>query len=250
MCMNRNVSCRSLVLRVRAAGESNREVWLLGEGIGPIRATVFGGPKSRLRSQVSPFHSGTAWIYRDPVKDANKLSDFDVENWRHGIREMYERAMAADAIADTLLASHSGGGNWAAAMEVAEAALDAVAESDEEGCGAVFLWFMWRWADFLGLKPDFSRCAVCSRPAPEAGALVVSPSEGGAVCRVCRGEGRPATGGPVEIGSVCRAWLESLSAVAPAALTRPDSKSLREAKALATAVLGGALGRRLESWRW
>jgi len=25
---------------------------------------------------------------------------------------------------------------------------------------------------------------------------------------------------------------------------------LREAKALATAVLGGALGRRLESWRW
>jgi len=248
--MNRNASCRSLVLRVRSAGESNREVRLLGEETGPIRATVFGGPKSRLRSQVSPFHSGTAWIYRDPVRDTNKLSDFDVENWRHGIREMYERAMAADAVADTLLASHSGGGNWAAAMEVAEAALDAIAESDEEGCGTVFLWFMWKWADFLGLKPDFSRCSVCSRPAPDAGALVVSPSEGGAVCRICRGEGRPANAGLVEIGSACRAWLESPAVLTPTALTRPDPKSFGEARTLATAVLAGALGRRLESWRW
>ena len=48
-------------------------------------------------------------VYHDPSKDSRKLSDFDVRSWRPGLRELYERAMAADAVAETVLASHGGG---------------------------------------------------------------------------------------------------------------------------------------------
>ena len=96
--MSRNFSYSVLTLRVRPSGESNREAWFLSAEEGIFKATVFGGPKSRLRSQVAPFHQGRLWIYHDPVKDSRKVTDFDVSSWRPGLRELYERVMAADAL--------------------------------------------------------------------------------------------------------------------------------------------------------
>jgi len=234
--------CRALILRARACGESNREAWLLGEGAGLFRATVFGGPKSRLRSHASPFHSGTAWVYLDPVRDARKLADFDVSAWRPGIRELYERAMAADAVAETVLASHGGGGSWGGALSLAESALDAISAAGGEGCRAELPRFLWRWAGFLGLRPDLSRCSLCGRPAPAGRSLRFSPRDGGVACAACLG-GSPAAG-LVGIGAACREWLEAgLPGV-------PGAREVREAKALSEAVLAGALGRRLASWDW
>ncbi|MDR2078214.1 MAG: recombination protein O N-terminal domain-containing protein, partial [Treponema sp.] len=51
----------AIILRVRPSGESNRETWALTAEEGILRATVFGGPKSKLRSHVEPYHRGTLW---------------------------------------------------------------------------------------------------------------------------------------------------------------------------------------------
>jgi DNA repair protein RecO (recombination protein O) len=56
--MPRNHTYTALILRVRPSGESHREVWFLSAEEGILRATVFGGPKSRLRSQAAPFTRG------------------------------------------------------------------------------------------------------------------------------------------------------------------------------------------------
>ena len=221
---------------------------------GLIRAAVFGGPKSRLRSYASPFHSGQAWIYHDPVKDTRKLADFDVRSWRPGIRESYERAMACEAVAETVLASHGGGGNWGGSLALAEATLDALAEADGDACPRVLLWFLWQWADFLGLRPEFAQCSVCGRPAGEGGSLWFSPREGGMLCGACSGEiARGGAGqGLVEAGPGCRLWLETVRPLSPGKLARYtlDAKSFREAKAVTTAILAGMLGKRLGSWDW
>jgi len=250
--MSRNLSCRALVLRSRASGGSNREVWLLGAEAGLLRATVFGGPKSRLRSYASPFHSGRAWIYHDPVKDTRKLTDFDVGSWRPEIREMYERAMAADAVAQTVLASHGGGGSWDVALFLAEAALDALAGADGDTCSGILLWFLWRWADFLGLRPEFESCALCGRPVSQSCVLRFSPREGGMVCASCPGGAAERGRDLVQAGPGCRLWLETLLRLSPSRLAglAPDPASFREAKSLATAILGGMLGKRLTSWEW
>jgi len=243
MPMTRNASCRALVLRTRASGESNREAWLLCERTGIVRVTVFGGPKSRLRAYASPFHSGRAWTYHDPVKDSRKLTDFDVDRWRPGIREMYERAMAADAIARVALASHGGGGNWGDALSLTEAALDAAEGADEETCPRVVPWFLWRWADFLGLRPDLASCPLCGRPAAQGAPLWFSPREGGAVCAACK-NAVDARGGLVEIGPGARLWLETALSLPHDRLAShaADGASLREAGALAKAALADALG--------
>ena len=245
--MNRNVSHSALILRSRPSGEANRDVWLLTAETGLLRATVFGGPKSRLRSYASPFHSGQAWVYHDPSKDSRKLSDFDVRSWRPGLRELYERAMAADAVAETVLASHGGGGNWGRALSLAEAALDALTLADSETCSRIVLCFLWQWADFLGLRPEFDCCSLCGKPVPPGALIKFSPREGGVVCAACRNEGQ---GGYVDAGSVCRRWLETVRPLPPAEITRYtlDENSFREAKSLTTAILAEALGRRLASW--
>jgi len=265
--MSRNLSCPALVLRARASGESNREVWLLGAETGLVRATVFGGPKSRLRACASPFHSGRAWIYHDPVKDTRKLSDFDALAWRPGLREMYDRVMAADAVAQTVLESRGGGGDWPCALALSESALDALAGADCDACRRVLVWFLWQWAGFLGVRPDISRCSACSSPAPAGASLWFSPREGSMACAACARSGFGAAGsagahggslggafggGLSEAGASCRQWLESAARLPPSqiALSAADEKSARQAKALATAALSCALGRRLAGWDW
>ena len=251
--MIRNVSYPALILRSRPSGESNREVWLLSAEAGLVRATVFGGPKSKLRSYASPFHSGQAWIYQDPSKDSRKLSDFDVHTWRPGLRELYERAMSADAVAETVLESHGGGGNWSGALALTEAALDALAEADSGTCARILLWFLWQWVDFLGLKPEFEKCSHCGKPVSGGETLLFSLREGLMLCAACKGAAYGGEGqgtGFIEAGPGCRHWLETTGQLSPAQLTRYtlDGKSFREAKALATAILAEALGKRLGSW--
>jgi DNA repair protein RecO (recombination protein O) len=221
-----------------------------------LRATVFGGPKSKLRSYASPFHSGQAWIYRDPVKDSRKLTDLDVRSWRPGLREMYERVTAADAVAETVLASHGGGGHWERALLLAESTLDALAASDVETCSRILLCFLWQWIDFLGLRPEFDRCSVCGKQTPPNGRLLYLPGEGGMACEDCAAAiGREGRSKPppvfAEAGPGCRHWLETVRPLSPVQINRysVDKKSFSEAKTFVTAVLAEALGRRPE-WDW
>ena len=244
----------ALILKSRPSGESNREVWLLAAETGLIRATVFGGPKSRLRALAAPFNSGRVWLYHDPVKDSRKITDFDVMSWRPGLRELYERSMAAGAVSETILASHGGGGHWEEALSLAEAALDALADSNEETCSRVSVFFYWRWAGFLGLAPSLDYCASCGGQSAENAALWYSPRESGMLCDACvpvmRREGE--VSGLLPAGPGCRHWLKTVQPLSPGRIGRyiMDKKSFQEARSLTTAILAEALGRRLASWDW
>lgn len=210
--MPRTFTYTALVLRTRPSGESNREAWFLSAEEGILRATVFGGPKSRLRAHVAPFHSGPLWIYCDPVRDSRKVTDFDVLYWRPGIREQYDRTMAADALADTILNSHGGGGNWKAAFTLAGGTLDALEEASGPQCIPILLHFFWNWLDILGLRP----------------------------------EALP----PLDPGG--RRWLAAVEDLPPRQLSRYtlDGTSLGRLKAVLLSLLTEALGRRLSTWEW
>jgi DNA repair protein RecO (recombination protein O) len=257
--MTRTFTYSALVLRVRPSGESNRDAWFLTAEEGILRATVFGGPKSRLRAHVAPFHRGRLWIYHDPVRDSRKVTDFDVLSWRPGIRELYERTMAAGGTAETILAGYGGGGNWAAALALAEGALDILEGAGEEACVRIFIHFLWNWAGFLGVRPELNHCASCACEVPADGVLWYSRYEGGLFCPACAeldpspvssGGLFSASGGLLPVGPGARRWLNTAGPLPPALLSRYtlDRASTREARALTTAVLAGVLGRRLASW--
>ena len=256
--MPRTAVYSGLILRTRSSGESNRDVWILTAEEGILRATVFGGPKSKLRSHASPFHSGRLWLYHDPVRDTRKLSDFDVISWRPGLRELYERAMTADAIAETILESHGGGGNWETVLSLAEPVLDALEEADEEFCSRIFFYFLWRWADFLGIQPELEQCGGCGIESSDK-IMFYSGVDNSLHCQSCahaaaqdNNEDCSSFSGFMQIHPGCRRWLLTAASLGPAELKRytMDAKTLREAQILTQGVLTNVLSRRPSSWDW
>jgi DNA repair protein RecO (recombination protein O) len=251
--MTRSFTYNALVLRVKPSGESNREAWFLTAEEGILRATVFGGPKSKLRAYVAPFHQGTLWVYHDPVRDSRKVSDFDVRLWRPGLRESYDRAMGADAVAETILSSHGGGGAWGHALELAGGSLDALENADEKTCGRILIHFLWNWADVLGVRPDIKTCASCACEARPDEVLWYDPREDGLFCSDC--VDRTGAGGLFSVGPGARRWLLAVQDLDASALSRGllsrltlDEVSRGQAKALAVAVLAGAIGKHLPTW--
>jgi DNA repair protein RecO (recombination protein O) len=239
---------------VRPSGESNREAWFLSAEEGIFKATVFGGPKSRLRSQVSPFHQGTLWIYHDPVRDSRKVTDFDVEIWRPALRELYERTMAADALAETVLATHGGGGAWNTALDMAAKTLDCLESGDEKNCARILLHFFWAWTDFLGIRPDLSRCHSCACEIPFDKLVWYDQAEGSVFCGNCISGYRAALDYkiarnlPLDPGP--RRWLLAIGGIEPGESLRYtlDAASLRQAGTLILGILTGAIGKRLSLW--
>lgn len=250
--MSRTVVYKALSLRIRhnASQESNSEVYLLTAEEGIVRATVFGGPKSKLRSHASPYNSGQVWIYRDPSKDYRKLSDFDVQAWRPGLRELYERTMAASAVAETILSSHGGGSDWSEAMAIAEATLDTLENAGEELCERLLVHFLWRWAGFLGVQPQASGCVNCGNEAPDS-PLFFNSHDNGLHCENCLNSA-DSVAGLIKLNSGSRRWLALTGRIEPSLLHRysMDNKSFREAKTLAAAVMSSAIGKQLASWEW
>ena len=253
--MSRTVVYTAMVLRNRASGyagvnqESNSEIYLLTAEEGIIRATVFGGPKSKLRSHSAPYNSGQVWIYRDPAKDYAKLSDFDVHSWRPGLRELYERTMAAAGTAGTILSSHGGGGDWASALHLAASTLDALENANEELCSRLLLQFLWRWAEFLGIQPHLDCCTSCGKT-PADSPLWFSAHENSVLCGNCV---HGSSSVPLlQLNPGSRRWLAAIGPLEPSLLHRysMDNKSLNEAKSIVTAVMTSALGKRLTSWDW
>ncbi|MDR2659762.1 MAG: recombination protein O N-terminal domain-containing protein [Spirochaetaceae bacterium] len=203
----------ALVLRVRPSGESNREAFFLTADAGISRAFVYGGPKSKLRSYVSQFHSGGLYLYHDPVRNSYKVTDFDVRRWRPGIRENYNRTMAAAAIAETVLAGFGGGCNWAEALDRTNDSLDAVDMAADSDVLRVLVHFLWNWVGLNGIHNGARRSAL---------------------------------------SATAFRWLETGAAIPAAEICSLglDGASLLEAKNFCTGLIASAIGRRLKSWDW
>jgi DNA repair protein RecO (recombination protein O) len=255
--MNRNFIYSALVLRMKNSGESNRNAWFLTAEDGIIQATVYGGPKSKLRAHVSPFNQGRLYIYFDQARFSRKVTDFDVRFWYPGLRELYERSSAASAIAGTVLASHGGGGSWEAAFTLTGNALNALDHAESSACISIFLHFLWNWTDILGLRPDINHCDSCNCVLSQDQAVWYSAAEG-PLCPSCAGqEGYKRQGdalheadGIVFLGPGARRWLSTVQELPPSQVSRYtlDKPSLRQVKNFLSALLAPAFETQLKVW--
>ena len=231
--MRRSFCSAALALRVRPSGESNREASFLSAEEGLLTATLYGGPKSRLRAHVAPFNSGTLWIYRDPAKGFAKVSDFDVSSWRPGLRERWERGEAAYRVAGAILASRGGGGPWPEALQTALEALDALEDAGEDACELITFHFIWRWAGLLGIRSDPEHCCACGHGGDE---LLWFIRGEGFLCPSCAEKtGRPAG---MAAGNQARRWLSMAEHCPPTeAASAPLDGEIRVELAALTSAL-------------
>jgi len=203
-----------------------------------------------MRAYVAPFHEGKLWIYHDPVRDSNKVSDFDVQSYRPGIREVWERAIAADAVAETILSSQGGGENLPEAVKLAGTVLDALNEASAKACSRIAIYFLWHWAQFLGIRPDLSACVSCSCEVKHEDVLWYFAKKEVLLCEKCSIGIKEDSDSLLRVGCGARLWLKEIESLPPTALERItlDEPSLEQAKALSQTVLAAALGRRLPTW--
>ncbi len=158
--MNRNWSTKAQVLSVQHSGEDNRNVTLLTQEKGVIQAVLYGGPKSRLRSLVSPYHFGTAWLYTDEVRHTTKIADFDVLSYRSEIRENLFKTCAAGLCAELVSKTHSGT-DFSDIWLYTSSFLDGICVVNETEARTALLRFLWRYLFLLGFQPDPCRCERC-----------------------------------------------------------------------------------------
>jgi DNA repair protein RecO (recombination protein O) len=172
-------------------GESNKILTLFSPDQGIYEATMYGGPKSKLKSLASPFHSGTAYLYLDPIRDSYKLKDFDVAETWPSLRESIEKTWTASLWAELMIKTHATGGGYLeqfALLLEAFSALEACQPSEAAYPSMVFLW---KSISRMGLKPDFRHCEECGGAIGENDVPWFDELRDGFLCGNCGASGNP-----------------------------------------------------------
>ncbi len=168
--MNRNTSLEALVLSTKPMGEHNRLATILTPDRGILTAVVYGGRKGKLRSMVSPYHTGTMWLYIDSVKQSIKVTDFDPKKYRSEIRNNLYKTYAASLAAELVIKTHGFATHVVDVNHFEDTSelfimingfLDGLDLSNESQSRLGTLRFLWRYLAHLGVQSDVSRCMHC-----------------------------------------------------------------------------------------
>lgn len=258
----RNFSAPALILSVKISGENNRNVTIFSpdEKIPGISyATLYGGPKSKLRSLVSPMNAGTIYLYRDEQKNQTKITDFDVKKYHLSFRENLFKTWAADLSAEILIKTKCAGSpeeTW----KIENGLLDGMELSDENESRSGLVRFLWRYLEILGIKPDTKFCVQCGEnlhsgkfPANNLSSrYYFDLNENGFVCPDCartQNQSDFQRGHIFSLGKDSIAYLEAVSTLEPkeSRKIKLDSASLNEIKSLEYFLIEQAYGSKLKT---
>ncbi len=168
----RNLVYEALILRARESPGGSRILTLLTAEAGLVDVFVFGGPKSKLRSLAAPYGAGRAFVYLDPVKDFQKLSDFEVRDSFPALRDELDRLWSAGLVAELLVKTSGGGGDYRQVLDLSLHCLTALDSCPLRAAGPPLMQFLWRYLELIGLGPDPTSCSSCGAE--------LRPSQGGA----------------------------------------------------------------------
>lgn len=160
--MNRSYSDSATVISLKPLGENNQSVTLLTKSKGIVYATLYGGPKSRLRSLVSQWHSGTIFLYDNPEKNQIKISDFDVKNYHISFGQNLFKNYAASLACELAIKTRCAGSPencW----HLINGFLDGLELANEEQGKVGLIRFLWRFLALLGLQPEVHCCGHCGK---------------------------------------------------------------------------------------
>lgn len=160
--MQRDTSKPAIVLSLKSAGENNFNVTLLTPTDGIIYATLYGGPKSKLRSLVAQWHSGNIWLYHNPEKNQIKITDFEVLNYHASFSQNLFKMYAASLAAEIIIKTKCAGSNDQS-YTLLSGFLDGMELCTEEQCRLGMIRFIWRYLGLLGIRPQTDSCSNCGK---------------------------------------------------------------------------------------
>ena len=166
--MNRSYYDSALVINLKPSGENNTTVTLLTKTKGIIFATLYGGPKSRLRSLVTLWNSGIIYLYEAQEKKQTKISDFDVKNYHTSFSQSLYKSYAANLACELCIKTRCAG-SFEECWKLTSGFLDGLEIATEEQAQTGLLRFLWRFLELLGVQPATHVCAGCGKSFLSAG---------------------------------------------------------------------------------
>ena len=160
--MNRSFQTQALVLTLKTLGENNFSVTLLTPDKGILYATLYGGPKSKMRSLVSQWNFGNIWLYENPEKNQIKITDFEVQNYHNSFGQNLFKMYAASLAAELAIKTRCGGSNEKCFTLVC-GFLDGMDICSEEQSRLGLIRFLWRFLKLLGILPETGSCGSCGK---------------------------------------------------------------------------------------
>lgn len=160
--MNRSYSTPAIIFSLRPLGENNSSVTILTPKNGISYATLYGGPKSKLRSLVSQWNSGTIWLYDNPEKKQTKISDFEVKNYHTTFTESLYKLYAASLAAEIAIKTRCAGSNEQC-FRLVSGFLDGMDLCNQEQSQVGLIRFLWRYLELLGIQPQAHCCGQCGK---------------------------------------------------------------------------------------
>ncbi|MBQ9206025.1 MAG: DNA repair protein RecO [Treponema sp.] len=249
----RNVSTPALILSVAMSGENNRRVTIFSPDEGIFFATLYGGPKSKLRSLVSPMNSGIIYLYRDEVKNQTKITDFDVKKYHLSFRENLFKSWAASFATEILIKTKCAGAlkeSW----RILNGFLDGMDFSDENESRLGLVRFLWRYLALLGVKPNTATCCSCGTSLHThtfsddslSDSYVFSHMENGFSCSDCA---HYENSMDFVLSKTALTYLEAVTSLSPKDVRKlaVSGKTLNEMKQLAYFLIEQACGTKLKS---
>lgn len=160
--MQRNSSTPAIILSLRPLGENNSSVTILTPTEGISYVTLYGGPKSKMKSLVSQFNSGNIWLYENPEKKQTKITDFEVENYHYSFNQSLFKFYAASLAAELAIKTKCAGSNEQC-FTLIKGLLDGMELCDEDQSRLGLLRFLWRYIELMGIQPETHICAHCGK---------------------------------------------------------------------------------------
>ena len=95
--------CNALIFSVKPSKENQSTVCFLSQNEGISFATLYGGSKSRLKSLVSPWNSGTIYLSKSNTGSFFKINDFEPLKYHLSFREDIYKFLAASMAAEIVI---------------------------------------------------------------------------------------------------------------------------------------------------
>lgn len=234
--MQRSYNYEALVINVQTIGENNNFVTLLTAEKGIIRAILYGGPKSKMRSLVAKWNCGNVWLYENPEKNQIKITDFEIKNFHNTFSENLYKSFAASLAAELAIKTHCAG-SARQCFKLINGFFDGMELCNEAQSKVGLIRFLWRYLELLGIRPQTTECSFCNNPFfnsdfDSASVFYYNKRENNFICRECATSVQnKADFFPINANAVF--YLSAISALSPAQIrkiqiSKEDYAQIRE----------------------
>ncbi|MBN1409575.1 MAG: DNA repair protein RecO [Spirochaetales bacterium] len=188
--MQRNQVTKGIILSINRVGEIHKGVTFLSPELGLVSAIAHGAwkTKSRLRATTQLFGYSEIFLYHDPVRKNNKITDMRPIALFPGLSRDMEKYYTACTCVEVILKSHGGGESVRDIFSLLLSTLTWLDKEGAEGIGYIFIQFLFRFLSLAGYTPDLSSCSSCGKGIPEETAVFYHPGHPVFFCGECRGQ--------------------------------------------------------------